>query len=86
MRSTVVLLCSLLAVPAAAQEVDAESGRTIKYKERTELTFENLDVEATTTKPAFVYLAEAGRTAFNPLLRLRESFEPELRASLAEVK
>ncbi len=86
MRSTVVLLCSLLAVPAVAQEVDAASGRTIKYKERTELTFENLDVEATITKPVCDFLLEAGRPAFNPLLRLRENFEPELRASVDEVK
>lgn len=86
MRCAVMLLSWVLAASAPAQEIEPTSGRKIKYKDRTEITFEGLDVVGTPVTPEFVYVAEVSRPRFNPLIRLREAFEAEMNASVDEVK
>lgn len=86
MRCAVMLLSWVIAASAPAQETEPASGRKIKYKERTEITFEGLDVAGTTVGPAFVNVSDVSRPRFNPLIRLREAFEAEMNASVDEVK
>jgi hypothetical protein len=75
------------AAPAFAQDdVDAETGRKIKYKERTEIDFEGVDVNGELIKPSGVLLMDAKRSHFNPLIRFRENFDKEMKESLDEVK
>lgn len=92
MRSTKLFLSCLLAssvfvAPAMAQdEVDSDSGRRIKYKERTEIDFEGVDVSGDLIKPNGMLLMDVKRKQFNPLIRLREDFNDEMTQSVDEVK
>ena len=70
----------------AQEDVDSDSGRQIKYKERTEIDFEGVDVDGQLVKPSGVLLMEVKRSQFNPLIRMRENFDKEMRQSIDEVK
>jgi hypothetical protein len=75
-----------VAAPAFAQEDDAAEGRAIKYKEREEIDFEGVDVQGELVKPAGQLLMDAKKIQFNPLIRLRENFDVEMKQSVDEVK
>ena len=75
----------LFALPASAQDSE-ESGRSVKYKERTEIDFEDVDVNGELVKPAGALLIDRKRASFNPLIRLREDFNDEMKQSVDEVK
>lgn len=78
------LLLGLLASGSAfAQDDDT---RQIKYKERTEIDFEGVDVSGELVKPAGALLMDVKRNQFNPLIRLRQNFDVEMRQSVDEVK
>ncbi len=85
-RSLLVTV-GLVAFPgvAAAQETD-ETGRQIKYKERTEIDFEGVDVNGELVKPAGTLLLDRRKANFNPLIRIRENFAEEMKQSVDEVK
>lgn len=85
MRSLSVLFALVVAAPAYAQETD-DSGRQIKYKERTEIDFEGLDVTGELVKPAGQLLLDRRKANFNPLIRMRENFTEEMKQSVDEVK
>jgi len=70
---------------AFAQEAD-EAGRQVKYKERTEIDFEGVDVSGELVKPEGALLMDVKRNQFNPLIRLRENFAVEMKQSIDEVK
>ncbi len=80
-------LGNLLALPAFAQEeVDTETGRSIKYKERTEIDFEGVDVTGELVKPQGQLLLDRRKANFNPLIKLRENWNDEMRQSVDEIK
>lgn len=86
-RSLLVFAVGLSASGAAfAQEVDAESGRQIKYKERTEIDFEGVDVTGELVKPQGQLLLDRRKAEFNPLIKLRPNFDEEMKASVDEIK
>jgi hypothetical protein len=58
----------------------------VKYKERTEIDFEDVDVNGELVKPAGALLIDRKRASFNPLIRLREDFNDEMKQSVDEVK
>ena len=67
-------------------QVEAETGKKIRYRKRTELDFETLNLEATIQKPSGVLHNEPPRPIFNPLIRLRDEWNDEMRSSLDAVK
>jgi len=71
---------------AFAQEETDDSGRAIRYKERTEIDFEGVDVSGELVKPSGTLLLDVKRGQFNPLIRLRENFNDEMIQSVDEVK
>jgi hypothetical protein len=71
---------------APAPETDAESGRQIKYKERTEIDFEGVDVNGELVKPEGALLLDRRKAQFNPLIRLRTDFTDQMKSSVDEVK
>lgn len=83
---TALMTGLLLAGPALAQEDVDEEGRQIKYKDRTIIDFEGVDVSGELVKPAGALLMDVKRNQFNPLIRLRENFDDEMRHSVNEVK
>ncbi len=73
-------------VALAQDEVDADSGRAVKFKERTEIDFDALDVTGELVKPSGGIVAERRRAQFNPLIQLRLEFDDEIKRSVNEVK
>lgn len=71
---------------AQDEDVDAETGQRIKYKERTEIDFEGVDVSGELVKPSGALLMDVKRNQFNPLIRFRENFDAEMKNSVDEVK
>jgi hypothetical protein len=86
-RSLVVLASGLSfsGVAFAQEEVDAESGRQIKYKERTEIDFEGVDVTGELVKPQGQLLLDRRKAEFNPLIKLRIDFNDEMKESVNEI-
>jgi hypothetical protein len=91
-RALLLTLGLLVAMPALAQEeppaaeVDADSGRSIKYKERTEIDFEGVDVTGELVKPQGTLLLDRRKANFNPLIKLRENWNEEMKQSVDEIK
>ena len=81
----------MLGMPAFAQDAPApaetdDAGRQIKYKERTEIDFEGVDVTGELVKPQGQLLLDRRKAEFNPLIKLRTDFNEEMRASVDEIK
>jgi hypothetical protein len=79
-----IFMLSLLAIsfPAMAQDDD----RNVQYKDRTEIDFEGVDVSGELVKPQGALLLDRKRASFNPLIKLRTDFNPEMSQSVNEVK
>lgn len=82
---TLALVSTAFAAPALAQDSDDE-GRAVKYKERTEIDFEEVDVTGELVKPQGQLLLERKKASFNPLITLRQDFNEEMKQSIDEVK
>ena len=74
---------AIFATPALAQD---DENRQVKYKERTEIDFEGVDVQGELVKPQGQLLLDRRKASFNPLIRLREDFNNEMKQSVDEVK
>ena len=82
-----ILALTLLSFPLAASAQDADDdGRQIKYKERTEIDFEGVDVTGELVKPQGALLLDRRKANFNPLIKLRQDFKDEMKQSVNEVK
>ena len=60
--------------------------RDVKYKSRTEIDFEGVDVTGQLVKPQGALLLDRKRASFNPLIKLRTDFNPEMSSSVTEIK
>ena len=63
-----------------------DQGRDIQYKSRTEIDFEGVDVTGQLVKPQGALLLDRKRASFNPLIKLRADFNPEISNSVTEIK
>ena len=81
---TLLLMFSTTAMADDTEEPTQE--RRVVYKQRTEIDFEGVEVEGTLVRPqgALILARKAG--SFNPLIRLRMDFEPELNNSVNLIK
>lgn len=60
--------------------------RATEYKKRTEIDFEALDITGEMIKPQGSVIIERRKAEFNPLIRIRTDFNPEMRDSVREIK
>ena len=86
MFGSLLLLSASFVAPAFAQEESAEEGRQIKYKEREEIDFEGVDVTGELVKPQGSLLLDRRKANFNPLIKLRENWDEEMKQSVDEIK
>lgn len=70
---------------AVAQDEEAD-GRKVTYKQKTEIDFEGLDVSGELVKPSGAMVLDRKKASFNPLIKLRADFNPEMEHSIDEVK
>lgn len=82
-RTAIIAALGLfVAGPAFAQDGD----RAVKYKQRTEIDFEGVDVTGELVKPQGALLLDRRKADFNPLIKLRDNFNEEMKRSVDEVK
>lgn len=74
----------LLFMVSLASAQDEE--RDVKYKNRTEIDFEGVDVTGQLVKPQGALLLDRKRASFNPLIKLRTDFNIEISNSVTEIK
>jgi hypothetical protein len=72
--------------PALAQDEEEVGDRKVTYKSKTEIDFEGLDVAGELVKPSSALVLDRKKASFNPLIKLREDFNPEMEQSIDEVK
>ena len=84
MKYTLIILALFLAQPANAK--DEQEDRKIQYKQKTEIDFEGLDVNAALIKPSGSLVLERKQASFNPLIKLRTNFNEEIDKSTDEIK
>ena len=63
-----------------------DEGRTVTYKKKTEIDFEGVDISGELVKPQGALLLDRKRASFNPLIKLRADFNPEMSSSVSEIK
>jgi hypothetical protein len=63
-----------------------DNDRDVKYRSRTEIDFEGVDVTGQLVKPQGALLLDRKRATFNPLIKLRTDFNPEMSNSVTEIK
>ena len=82
MRTLIVIVLLTMSLPVLAQDDD----RNVRYKDRTEIDFEGVDVSGELVKPQGALLLDRKRANFNPLIKLRTDFNPEMSQSINNVK
>jgi hypothetical protein len=83
---TLLIASLLFAQPAKAEDEEQEEDRKIVYKQKTEIDFEGLNVDAALVKPAGSLVIERKQASFNPLIKLRSNFNQEIDKSTDEIK
>ena len=78
------ILLLLLSGTAYADETEEEP--KVVYKQRTEIDFEGVEVEGSLVRPQGSLILDRKKGSFNPLIQLREDFEPELNNSVNYIK
>ena len=63
-----------------------EEKPTVKYKDKTEIDFEGLEIEGELVKPQGALLLERKRAHFNPLIKLRPDFNNEMKKSVTDIE
>lgn len=89
MRTMKWILLSLILVSsshALAEEDEDKQDRKVVYRQKTEIDFEGLDVEATLVKPQGSLVIERKKASFNPLIKVRENWQQEIDQSTDEIK
>lgn len=89
---TFILTLALLAIPRPAYTDDLDeptadtSGRKIVYNSRTEIDFEEVEVDGQLVKPEGTLLLDRKRASFNPLIKLRRNWDAEISETIKEVE
>ena len=78
------LMSSGIAMADEPEEPTLE--RRIVYKQRTEIDFEGIEIEGALVRPQGALILDRTAGSFNPLIRLRMDFEPELNNSVNLIK
>ncbi len=68
-----------------AEEPEDETP-TVIYKEETEIDFEDLEIDGQIVKPDGNLIIDRTESTFNPLIKLRMDFNPEMDQSIDHIK
>ncbi len=73
----------LLLLLTLAQETEEPK---VKYKKETIIDFEGIELEGELVRPQGNLILERKRANFNPLIRLRQNFDSEMKESAKEIQ
>ena len=76
----------LLALLSVAYAGDEDEDRKVVYKSKTEIDFEDLEVEGVLQKPQSALVLERKKASFNPLIKIRTDWNEEIAQSTDEIK
>jgi len=80
------LILSLIFLPPHAAHAADDGEAKVVYKSKTEIDFEDLEIEGVLQKPQSALLLERKKANFNPLIKLRTDWNPEIDQSVDEIK
>ncbi|MEN0063058.1 MAG: hypothetical protein AAGA48_12965 [Myxococcota bacterium] len=86
MMRSVLFAAAMVMVSGTAFAQDSTGGQQVKYKERTVIDFEGVDVTGELVKPSGALLLDRRKADFNPLIKLRTNFNLEMKQSVDQVK
>lgn len=78
-------MISLLLLASIARGADDESDR-VTYKKKTEIDFEDLEIEGVLQKPQSALILDRKKASFNPLIKIRVDWKDEIEQSVDEIK
>jgi len=81
-----ILFFAFSAVALADEPEEQTIERRVIYQQRTEIDFESVEVEGALLRPQGQLILDRRAGTFNPLIRLRTNFEPELNNSVIYIK
>ena len=82
-----ILLLLIMNLAQASDDVERnEKGERVVYRNKTEIDFEDLEIEGILQKPQSALVLERKKAQFNPLIQLRANFNPEIEQSVDEIK
>lgn len=79
-----LIVALLFLPPHAAHAADDET--KVVYRQKTEIDFEDLEIEGILQKPQSALVLERKKANFNPLVKLRTDWNEEISQSVDEVK
>ena len=71
---------------ALAGDGGNDDEKRVVYSSKTEIDFEDLEIEGTLQKPQSALVLERKKANFNPLIKLRLNFNEEIDESVQEVR
>jgi len=77
---------ALLFVPGHSFAGDGDEDGRVVYKQKTEIDFEDLEIEGILQKPQSALVLERKKASFNPLIQLRTNWNQEMDQSVDEIK
>lgn len=78
------MLTLLLFIKLGYAADDEES--KVVYKQKTEIDFEDLEIEGVLERPSSSLIQDRKSAKFNPLIKLRENWDPEIDQSIGDIK
>ena len=81
----ITAIISMMLLPGHAWAGDDIDDRVV-YKQKTEIDFEDLEIEGILQKPQSALVLERKKASFNPLVKLRTDWNEEISHSTNEVK
>ena len=84
MRAFVLIL--LLFFPFSANGQERGDNDRIVYKQRTEIDFDGVDIQGELVKPQGTLLLDRRSASFNPLIKLRENWNLEIKESIRMIR
>jgi len=82
----IITLLFLFINVAIASDPDEDAGQKVVYKSKTEIDFEDLEVEGVLLKPQSALVLERKQASFNPLVKLRLDWNDEIDESIDDAK
>ena len=82
-----MMILLLIGLAHAGDDVERDAdGNRVVYKQKTEIDFEDLEIEGTLQKPQSALILERKKAQFNPLIQLRANFNAEMEQSVDDIK
>ena len=82
-----MLLLVLATLAWAGDDVERDAdGNRVVYRNKTEIDFEDLEIEGVLQKPQSALVLERKKANFNPLIKLRTDWNDAVQESVDEIK